>query len=89
VTATKKYFLGEYELDPSTYTLLRGSTPAAVSRMRFEVLLYLVEERHRVVTRQEVIARFWDGHEVYEENLTTRSRPGEFRRAEPTPGICS
>ena len=70
MTATKKYFLGEYELDPSTYTLLRGSTPTAVSRMRFEVLLYLVEERHRVVTRQEVIARFWDGHEVYEENLT-------------------
>src|SRR5262245_11303947 len=38
--------------------------------MRFEVLLYLVKERHRVVTRRELVERFWDGHEVYEENLT-------------------
>jgi len=34
------------------------------------VLLYLIEERHRLVTRQELLELFWDGHEVYEENLT-------------------
>src|SRR5262250_2189632 len=68
--ATLKYCLGEYELDPSTYSLSRASSPVPVSRKRFEVLLYLVKERHRVVTRQELVERFWEGHEVYEENLT-------------------
>ena len=65
-----KYRLGEYELDPSAYSLSRASTPAPVSRKRFEVLLYLVRERHRVVTRHELVEQFWDGLEVYEENLT-------------------
>jgi DNA-binding winged helix-turn-helix (wHTH) protein/Flp pilus assembly protein TadD len=79
VSRTLKYYLGEYELDPNTYSLSRGSIPAPVSRKRFEVLLYLVKERNRVVTRPELIERFWDGHEVYEENLTKCI--SELRRA--------
>ena len=70
MVTTVKYRLGEYELDPSTYSLSRASTPVPVSRKRFEVLLYLVKERHRVVTRHELVEHFWDGLEVYEENLT-------------------
>jgi TolB-like protein/DNA-binding winged helix-turn-helix (wHTH) protein len=70
MVTTLKYHLGEYELDPSAYSLSRASTPVPVSRKRFEVLLYLVKERHRVVTRHELVERFWDGLEVYEENLT-------------------
>jgi TolB-like protein/DNA-binding winged helix-turn-helix (wHTH) protein/Tfp pilus assembly protein PilF len=70
VDRTLKYHLGEYELDPRAYALSRGSTPAPVSRKPFEVLLYLVKERHRVVTRHELVEQFWEGHEVYEENLT-------------------
>src|SRR5215471_15175546 len=70
MVTTLKYRLAEYELDPSTYSLSRASSPVPVSRKRFEVLLYLVKERHRVVPRHELVERFWDGHEVYEENLT-------------------
>jgi TolB-like protein/DNA-binding winged helix-turn-helix (wHTH) protein/Tfp pilus assembly protein PilF len=70
MVTTLKYRLGEYELDPSAYSLSRASTPVPVGRKRFEVLLYLVRERHRVVTRNELVERFWDGLEVYEENLT-------------------
>jgi len=70
VAVAKTYLLGEYTLRPDTYSLLRGFTPVPLSRKRFDVLLYLVEERHRVVTRPELIERFWDGHEVYEENAT-------------------
>jgi len=66
----KLYLLGDYTLSPDAYSLLRGSVLVPISRKRFDVLLYLVEERHRVVTRQELIDRFWDGHEVYEENVT-------------------
>jgi TolB-like protein/DNA-binding winged helix-turn-helix (wHTH) protein/Flp pilus assembly protein TadD len=70
MVTTLKFRLGDYELDPSAYSLSRASSPVPVSRKRFEVLLYLVKERHRVVTRHELVERFWEGHEVYEENLT-------------------
>ena len=66
----KTYFLGECELEPGAYLLTRNNAPIPLSRKRFQVLLYLVEERHRLVTRQELLERFWDGHDVYEENLT-------------------
>lgn len=65
-----RYVLEEFVLEPDSYALFRDSTPVAISRMRFEMLLFLVEQRHRVVTRKELVERFWDGHEVYEENLT-------------------
>lgn len=70
MSGAKTYLLGEHLLRPDTYSLLRGSAPVPISRKRFDVLLYLVEERHRVVTRQELVERFWEGHEVYEENVT-------------------
>src|SRR5213596_3365764 len=70
VQIQKKYLLGAFELDAGGHSLMRGSTAIPLSRKRFKVLLYLLEERHRLVSRQELLERFWDGHEVYEENLT-------------------
>ena len=70
MTDTRKYSLGDFDLDPGNYSLVRDSLSVPISRKRFHVLLYLIEQRHRVVTRQELVERFWDGHEVYEENLT-------------------
>ena len=34
------------------------------------MLLYLVENRERYVSRQELIDRFWAGSDAYEETLT-------------------
>jgi TolB-like protein/DNA-binding winged helix-turn-helix (wHTH) protein/Tfp pilus assembly protein PilF len=70
VEIQKKYLLGEYELDAGSHSLVRSGTPIPLSRKRFQVLLCLVAERQRLVSRQELLERFWDGHEVYEENLT-------------------
>jgi TolB-like protein/DNA-binding winged helix-turn-helix (wHTH) protein/Flp pilus assembly protein TadD len=70
MTGTTKYLLGEFELDPGNYALVRDSAAVPISRKRFQVLLHLIEQRHRVVTRQELVERFWEGHDVYEENLT-------------------
>jgi TolB-like protein/DNA-binding winged helix-turn-helix (wHTH) protein/Tfp pilus assembly protein PilF len=79
MASTKKYALGEYELEPDSFSLTHELTPVPISRKRFQILLYLIEERHRVVTRQELVARFWEGQEVYEENLTKTI--SEIRRA--------
>jgi TolB-like protein/DNA-binding winged helix-turn-helix (wHTH) protein/Tfp pilus assembly protein PilF len=70
MTDTRKYSLGEFNIDVGTFSLVRDSDTVPISRKRFHVLLYLIEHRQRVVARQELVEQFWDGHEVYEENLT-------------------
>lgn len=70
MAGTKKYQLGEFDLDPGSYSLVRDSGSLPISRKPFQVLLYLIEQRDRVVTRQELLDQFWEGHQVYEENLT-------------------
>jgi len=36
----------------------------------FQVLLYLIENRDRYVSREELLKRFWQGSDSYEETLT-------------------
>src|SRR5436190_24259342 len=70
MASTTKYLLSEFVLEPDNRSLLRDSAAVPISRKRFQVLLFLIEHRHRVVTRKELLERFWEGREVYEENLT-------------------
>lgn len=70
VQIKKNYLLGDFQLEPNNHALKREGAPVPLSRKRFLVLLYLIERRNQLVTRQELLAQFWDGSEVYEENLT-------------------
>src|ERR1700694_3952945 len=70
VQIKKKYLLGDFQLEPNNHALKREGAPVPLSKKRFRVLLYLIERRNQLVTRQELLAQFWDGSEVYEENLT-------------------
>src|SRR5947207_4329722 len=66
----KVYLLGDFQLEPDNHLLKRQGLPISLNKKRFQVLVYLVEQRDRLVPRQELLDRFWDGREVYEENLT-------------------
>jgi Tol biopolymer transport system component/DNA-binding winged helix-turn-helix (wHTH) protein len=66
----KKYSLGDYQLDVANHLLSRNGTAIPLSRKLFQILLCLVEEHQRLIKREEFLSRFWDGHDVYEENLT-------------------
>src|ERR1041385_1094621 len=66
----KKYSLGDYQLDVANHLLSRNGAAIPLSRKLFQILLCLVEEHERLVKREEFLSRFWDGHDVYEENLT-------------------
>ncbi len=67
----KTYRLGEFQLDPNK-RLLKGADGRAVhlANKPFQVLLYFVENRERMVSRQELLDRFWDGRDVYDITLT-------------------
>ncbi|MFN0086124.1 MAG: winged helix-turn-helix domain-containing tetratricopeptide repeat protein [Blastocatellia bacterium] len=73
------YRLGEHRLDPNTRTLRRDEAAIHLPGIPFQVLLYLIENRDRLVGREELLDRFWNGRDVYEASLT--KAVGAIRKA--------
>jgi DNA-binding response OmpR family regulator len=65
----KSYVLGNYRLEPDKQLLSRAGEPIHLPRRPFRVLLYLIEHRDEVVSRQELLDRFWEGKDVYDDAL--------------------
>ena len=66
----KVYLLGDFQLEPGNHLLKCQGAPVSLNKKRFQVLVYMIEQRDRLVPRQQLLDEFWDGSEVYEENLT-------------------
>src|SRR5512145_724665 len=65
---------GEYHLDTQRYELCYGSTLCTLERQGFNVLVYLVQHRDRVVTKDELMEQLWPNQSVSEGTLTQRLR---------------
>ena len=63
---------GDYVLDGERRELRCGSEQVALEPQVFDVLLYLVQNRDRVVTKDDLIASVWNGRIVSESTLTSR-----------------
>ncbi len=63
---------GDYVIDSAKRELRRGSEPIALEPQVFDVLLYLVQNRERVVSKDDLIATVWNGRIVSESTLTSR-----------------
>ena len=63
---------GEYLLDGSRRELTRGPEQIELEPQVFDLLLYLVQNRHRVLTKDDLIAAVWAGRIVSDSTLTTR-----------------
>ena len=71
VLLNRKFRIGDFEIEPEKRRLTRvGGETVRLANKPFQVLLYLIENRERLVARNELLERFWDGHEVYEEALS-------------------
>ncbi len=78
-------------LDADRRELRRGAELIAVEPQVFDLLLYLVRNRERVVTKDDLIAGVWGGRIVSDSTLTSRinaarkavSDSGEEQRADP------
>jgi DNA-binding response OmpR family regulator len=64
------YRFGNYELDEQRRELRQAGQPAAIEPKVFEVLLYLLQHRDRVVTKEELLAQCWPGIFVAEAALS-------------------
>ena len=53
------YRFGDCELDTQLFRLRRGGVPIQLRPKVFQVLTQLLEQRHRVVTRQQLFEHVW------------------------------
>lgn len=68
---TGLYRIGEFDIEAATRRLRRSDGQMLhLANRPFQVLLHLVGNRHRLVTRSELLEQFWDGRDVYEDALT-------------------
>ena len=63
---------GGFEVRPAERRVLLHGQPVGLGARAFDLLLVLIEQRERVVGKDELIARVWPGMVVEENNLTVQ-----------------
>src|SRR4051812_14597163 len=63
------FLFGRFRLDVSTRQLLRDDEPVPLSTKGWETLHLLVTHRHRVVSKEELLALIWPQRTVSEDLL--------------------
>lgn len=63
---------GGFEVRPAERRVLANGQPVALGARAFDLLLALIEQRERVVGKDELLARVWPGVVVEENNLTVQ-----------------
>ena len=64
------YRFGEFEIDPANRRFRRGEEQINLPARAFDLLVTLVENRGRLVGKDELFERVWRGQIVEESNLT-------------------
>ncbi len=67
-----QFLFGDHTLDDGRRELRRGDEPVAVEPQVFDLLIYLVQNRDRVVSKDDLIASVWGGRVVSDSTLTSR-----------------
>ena len=66
------YFFENFVLDPARRELRCGNALIAVQPQVFDLLEYLITNRDRVVSKDDLLKAVWGGRNVSESALTTR-----------------
>jgi DNA-binding winged helix-turn-helix (wHTH) protein len=67
-----QFTFDSYTLDTERRELLRGGVAVAVQPQVFDLLVCLVQNRKRVVSKDDLIALVWQGRIVSDSTLTSR-----------------
>jgi pimeloyl-ACP methyl ester carboxylesterase/DNA-binding winged helix-turn-helix (wHTH) protein len=67
-----QFVFGDYELDVSRRELRHGSGLVAIEPQVFDLLVYLLQNRDRVVSKDDLLEAIWGGRIVSESTLTSR-----------------
>jgi TolB-like protein/tetratricopeptide (TPR) repeat protein len=78
---------GGFEVQPAQRRVLRHGEPVVLGARAFDLLLVLLQERERVIGRDELIARVWPGVVVEDNNLTVQI--SSLRKVFGTPAVTT
>src|SRR5829696_9746831 len=67
-----RYFFEDFSLDAARRELRRGTDVIAIAPKVFDLLDYLIGNRERVVSKDDLIRAIWQGRVVSDVALTTR-----------------
>jgi DNA-binding response OmpR family regulator len=67
-----QYFFGGYGLDTDRRELRRGSELVSIGPQGFDVLIYLISNRERVVSKDDLIEAVWRGRTVSDSTLASQ-----------------
>ena len=90
------YAFESFRLDPEKRQLLDGAEPVALSSKAFEILSVLLENRGKVLTKDDLMRRVWPDTIVEEANLSVNisqlrkalgESPSEHRYIVTVPGV--
>jgi DNA-binding winged helix-turn-helix (wHTH) protein len=81
-----RFDFGGYSLDVGRRELRRGPDRIGVEPQVFDLLVYLIENRDRVVTKDDLIASVWAGRIVSESTLTNWR--GQLQGRDPAGGTA-
>ena len=66
------YLFEDYVLDTERRELRLGDTPVVLEPQVFDLLAYLIRNRERVLSKDDLIDAIWNGRVVSESALSTR-----------------
>jgi TolB-like protein/Flp pilus assembly protein TadD len=66
------YVFADFQLDPSGQELMFKGRAMAMQPQVFDLLLFLIENRDRLVTKDEIIDEIWGGRAISDSSLNAR-----------------
>lgn len=72
---------GDFDLDVLAYELRRRGQPVKIERLAMDLLILLVEQRDRLVTRNEIVERLWGPDVFLEVDASVNTLVRKLRRA--------
>src|SRR5262249_61879001 len=71
-SSVSQFLFEGHRLDLGRRELRRGSEQVMLEPQVFDLIAYLVKNRDRVITKNDLIAAVWDGRIVSDSKLTSR-----------------
>jgi len=68
------WIFGEFRLDPERFELSRGGEPVRLEPQVLAILVHLVRNRDRMVSKDEIAEQIWQGRTVSDASISSRIR---------------
>jgi DNA-binding winged helix-turn-helix (wHTH) protein len=79
--SSERVHLGQLVLDLGRYELTRAGKPVRVERIPMDLLILLVRESGRLVSREEIIERLWGKDVFFDTDNSINTAIRKIRRA--------